>query len=150
MPRRRNLIKLGLVGLAVLAVAGFAAAQALSGADRILLLQAKRFEGTYKVPNGESSIKVDDKTAEWTISSGTNKLNVALAPKEGKPDRATMELDGKKVEGKAEIEGKTLTMEFTVDKTKYVFKLSLQNRTDGEISVKKGDATLVSGAVKRS
>jgi len=143
-------MKLGLIGLAVLAVAGYAAAQALSGADRVLLLQAKRFEGTYKLASGESTIKVDDKTADWTVESGSTKLSASLAPKVGKPDRATLTLDGKTVEGKAEIEGKVLTMTFTVEKTTYVFKLTLNNRTEGEMSVKKGDTALVSGAVKRS
>jgi hypothetical protein len=143
-------MKLGLTGLAVLAVAGYAAAQALSGADRVLLLQAKRFEGTYKLPSGESKFKVGDNSADWTVSSGTNNLSVALAPKAGKPDRATFTLEGKTIEGKAEIEGKVLTMTFTVEKTTYVFKLTLSNRTEGEISVKKGDTSLVSGAVKRS
>jgi hypothetical protein len=144
------MIKLGLIGLAVLAVAGYAAAQALSGADRVLLLQAKRFEGTYKLPNGESSIKVDDKTADWKVTSGSTELSASLAPKAGKPDRATLSLDGKTIEGKAEIEGKALTMTFTVEKTTYVFKLTLSGRSEGELSVKKGDVSLVSGAVKRS
>jgi hypothetical protein len=143
-------MKLGLIGLAVLAVAGYAAAQALTGADRVLLLQAKRFEGSYKLPSGESSIKIGDNAAEWKVSSGTTDLSASIAPKVGKPDRATLSLEGKTIEGKAEIEGKTLTMTFTLEKTTYVFKLILSNRTEGELSVKKGDVSLISGAVKRS
>lgn len=153
MPNRRTVVKMGLLGLAVFAIAGIAAAQAaaqVSGADRVLLLQAKRFEGTFKLPDGESVIKIGDNSADWTITSGKTKLTAALAPKQGKPDRATFELDGKTIEGKAEIEGKTLTMEFTVEKTKYLFKLVLSGRNEGDLSVKKGDTSLVSGSLKRS
>ncbi len=157
MPSRRTLVKMGLIGLAVFAVAGVAAAQAaassnaqVTGADRVLLLQAKRFEGSYKFTGGDTEIKLTDNTADWTVTSGTTKYTTALAPKTGKPDRATFQLDGKTIEGKATIEGKTLTLEFTVDKTKYLFKLTLSGRNEGDLSVKKGDTALVSGTLKRA
>jgi hypothetical protein len=146
---------MGLVGLAVFAVAGIAAAQVaasaqVTGADRVLLLQAKRFEGSFKFSGGDTEIKLTDNSADWTINSGTTKYTAALAPKAGKPDRATFQLDGKTIEGKAEIEGKTLSFEFTVDKTKYVFKLTLSGRNEGDLSVKKGDTALVTGTLKRA
>lgn len=150
-------MKAGLIGLAVLAVAGIAVAQAapsgqatLSAADRVLLLQAKRFEGTYKLSSGETKIKVNENDATIAIDSGANKLKAALAPQPGKPSRATFDLNGKTIDGKANIEGKTLTLEFVDGKITYKFKITLTGRNEGELSVMKGDQTLVSGPLKRA
>ena len=150
MPRRRKMLKMGLIGLAVLALAGFAAAQAAGAADRLLLLQAKRFEGSYRLPSGETSLRLTDATADWSVVSGSTSLKAALAPLAGKPSRATLSLDGRTVEGKAEIEGKTLTFSFQDGKTAYKIQLTLTGRNEGELSVEKGGETLVAGAVKRA
>jgi len=141
---------MGLIALAIFTVMGVAMAQTLSAADRILLLQAKRFEGSYKLPSGETSVKVTDTTADFKVKSGTTDLAAAIAPKEGKPNRATLTLDGKTIDGKAGIEGKTLTFEFVDGKTKYVIKLVLSGRNEGDLSVKKDDTALVSGSFKRA
>jgi hypothetical protein len=149
MSRHKKMSKLALIGLLLLAVAGFAAAQAAGAADRLLLLQAKRFEGSYKIPGGETAVKMNDATADWTVEAGDTKMKAALAPLAGKPSRATLSLDGRTVEGKATIEGRTLTMEFQDGKTAYKFKLALTGRNEGEIEVKKDGKSLVSGAIKR-
>lgn len=149
MPRR-TMIKMGLIGLALFALAGIVAAQSLAAADRVLLLQAKRFEGTYKLSSGETTLKMNDSDAEWKIESGAITLKAALAPQAGKPHRATLNVDGRTVEGKAEIEGRTLTMEFKDGKTAYVLKLTLTGRNDGEIEAKKDEKALVSGTIKRA
>lgn len=150
MSRHKKMSKLALIGLLVLAVAGFAAAQTAGAADRLLLLQAKRFEGSYKIPGGETAVKMNDVTADWTVEAGDTKIKAALAPLAGKPSRATLSLDGRTVEGKATIEGRTLTMEFQDGKTAYKFKLTLTGRNEGEIEIKKDEKSLVSGAIKRA
>ena len=143
------MFKIGLIGLAVFAVASFAAAQAMSTADRVLLLQAKRFEGTFRLPTGETKLKVDEDSADWTVASGTTNLAAALAPKSGKPNRATLNLDGRTIEGKAAIEGRTLTFEFVDGKTNYRIVIALSGRNEGDLSVKKDDTALVAGSFKR-
>lgn len=150
MPRR--FLKLGLLGLAAFAVVGFAAAQtqAIGAADRVLLLQAKRFEGAYKLPAGVTSVKVGDDTADWSLASGSTSLDAALAPAPGKPTRATLKVDGRTVEGKANIEGRVLTMEFQDGKTAYKIKFALTGRNEGDLTVTKNDATLVSGTLHRA
>ncbi len=149
MPRRL-FVNLGLIGLASFAIVGFAAAQAIGAADRVLLLQAKRFEGAYKLPTGVTSVKVGDDTADWSLASGTTSLEAALAPASGKPSRATLRVDGRTVEGKAAIEGRTLTMEFQDGKTAYKIKLVLTGRNDGDLSVTKNDTIVVSGTIRRA
>ncbi len=150
MPRRRKILKMGLIGLALFALAGMAAAQVAGAADRFLLLQAKRFEGTFKLPSGETSLKLTEQTADWAVESGATKLKAALAPLAGKPSRATLDLDGRTIEGKADIEGKTLTFEFKDGKIVYKIKFTLTGRNEGELTVEKDDAKLVSGALKRA
>lgn len=146
---RRPLLKIALVALALLG-AGFAAAQTIGAADRVLLLQAKRFEGSYKLPTGETSVKVGDNGADWKLASGTTNLAASLAPAAGKPDRATLSLDGRTLVGKATIDGKVLTMEFPDGKTVYRIRLTLSGRNEGDLKVTKDDTTLVAGALKRA
>ncbi len=150
MSSRKSKLKPLLIGLALLALAGAAMAQAVGAADRVVLLQAKRFEGTFKLAAGEMALKFGEATGDWKITSGETKLAAALEPKPGKPDRATLSLDGRTVEGTATVEGKTLTLEFKDGKTAYVFKLTLSGRNEGEIKVTKNDATLVASAFKRA
>jgi hypothetical protein len=150
MPRRRTVLTLGLIGLAALAFAGFAAAQVASGADRILLLQAKRFEGTYALPSGNTTIKVGDTTADWSVASGGTNLTAAIAPQTGQPDRATLSIDGRTVIGKAAIEGRTLTFDFVDGKTIYRIRLSLSGRNEGDLNIQKNASVLVAGALKRA
>ena len=144
------MMKMGLIGLTVLAFAGFAAAQAISALDRALLVQSKRFEGSYKLPSGGTSFKLSDDKADLELESGGTKLKAALAPKAGKASRATLDLDGRTVEGKAEIEGRTLTLTFEDGKTTYKITLSLTARDAGDLKVEKGDKTLVSGPIRRA
>lgn len=148
MSSRPASLKIALVAIALLG-AGFAAAQTIGAADRVLLLQAKRFEGSYKLPTGDTSVKVGNDTADWKVASGGTSLAAALAPAAGKPDRATLTVDGKTLQGKAAIDGKTLTMEFADGKVVYRIKLTLSGRNEGDLKVTKDDATLVAGALKR-
>ena len=149
MFRRKIIFKMGLVGLAMFAMASFVAAQAVSAADRVLLLQAKRFEGTYKLDGGETKLKVGDDSATWSVDSGSTKLSAALEPKAGKSDRATLNVDGRTVEGKATISGKVLTFTFNDKTTTYLITFSLSGRNEGDLSVMKNDSTLLAGAIKR-
>ncbi|GEM_PF-4928469 len=143
-------MKMGLIGLTVLAFAGFAAAQTISALDRALLVQSKRFEGSYKLSSGETSFKLTDEKADFEVDAGDTKLKAALAPKAGKASRATLDLDGRTVEGKAEIEGRTLTLTFEDGKTTYKITLSLTARDAGDLKVEKGDKTLVSAPIRRA
>lgn len=144
------MLKMGLLGLALLAMAGFAAAQGIAAADRVLLLQAKRFEGSYTLPSGETSVRVGDSTADWSVASGATSLSASLAPAAGKPGRATLSVEGRTVEGKATVDGKTLTFDFVDGKTAYRIRLTLSGRNEGDLSVTKNDASLVAGAIKRA
>ena len=136
--------------LGLVAAVGLAGAQSVGAADRVLLLQAKRFEGTYKLAQGETVVKIGDDKGDWKLDSGGTKFAVALAPQSGKPDHATLDLDGRKVEGTASIDGKTLTLEFKDGKTAYKFKLTLSGRNDGDLKVTKDEATLVASTFKRA
>ena len=147
---RRSFATLGFAGLASLAIVGFAGAQAIAAADRVLLLQAKRFEGAYKLSTGVTSVKVGDDTADWSLASGTTSLAAALAPAPGKPARATLNVEGRTVEGKAAIEGRVLTMEFQDGKTAYRIKLTLSGRNEGDLRVTRNDAILVAGTIRRA
>ena len=150
MPRARAFFKLGLLGLAVFAVAGFSAAQAASAADRVLLLQAKRFEGTFRLSSGETKLKVGDDSAKCSLSSVTTNLTAALAPKAGRPDRATLTVDGRTIEGKVAIEGRTLTFDFTDRGATYRIVMALSGRNEGKVSVTKDKTTLVTDSITRA
>ena len=152
MPRRTSILKMGLLGLTVLAVVGMAAAQRAQpfASDRVLLLQAKRFEGSFKLASGETGVTVGDASADLRVAVGATNLMASIAPEAGKPNRATLSIDGRTVEGKAAIEGKTMTFDFVDGKSAYRIRLTLSGRNEGELSVTKNDASLVSGAIKRA
>ena len=143
---------MGLFGLVAVAMAGYASAQKaqpFSAADKVVLLQAKRFEGSFRLDSGETSVQVGEESADWKVKSGATDLSGKLAPIAGRSSRALLNVDGRTVEGTASIEGKALTMEFTDGKIVYRVRFLLSGRNDGEVNVTKGGATLVSGAFKR-
>ena len=152
MSRRLRILKMGLLGLTVLAAASMAAAQRAMpfAADRVLVLQAKRFEGSFKLPTGTTSVTVGEETADLSVVSGPTSLSASIAPQAGKPNRATLSVDGRTVEGKAAIEGKTMTFDFVDGKTSYRIRLTLSGRNEGDLSVTKNDVALVSGSLKRA
>ena len=153
MLSQRTLWKVGLTGLVLVAMASVAMAQRaqpFAASEKVVLLQAKRFEGNFKLADGDSSLTVGDESAPWRLHSGGKSYSGTLAPKTDKPNRATLDVDGRTVEGTVAIEGKTLTMEFIDGKTVYRYRIALTGRNDGEVSLTKDGATLVSGTIKRA
>lgn len=153
MLSQRAVLKMGLTGLVLAAMAGLVVAQKaqpFAASEKVVLLQAKRFEGRFKLSNGESNLTVGDVTAPWKLTAGEKSYSGSLAPRSEKPNRATLDIDGRTVEGTASVEGKTLTMEFVDGKTTYRYRLALTGRNDGEVSLTKDGETLVSGTIKRA
>ena len=153
MLSQRAILKMGLTGCVLVAMAGVAVAQRaqpFAASEKVILLQAKRFEGTFKLSTGESNLTVGDESASWRLSSGSASYSGKISPESGKANHATLEIDGRNFEGTASVEGRTLTMEFTDGKTTYRYRLALTGRNEGEVNLTKDGVTLVSGTVKRA